>query len=47
MNISIDRGEDDNEILDSSMMMIVSDYNEAEVGNDFKLNHPYAISIQT
>ena len=32
-NISTDEGENDNEVLDKRIMMIVSDYNEAEDEN--------------
>ena len=36
-NISTDQGDDDNEILDRSMMLIASDYNEAEDENIFMI----------
>lgn len=36
-NISTDQGDDDNEVLDRSMMLIASDYNEAEDENIFMI----------
>ena len=37
INISTDQGDDDNEVLDRSMMLIASDYNEAEDENIFMI----------